>query len=249
MPWTSNHSPLSYTTFAALTTSPAPSPAVKTQVPCEWRHFSSINCFGISGGEIGASPCLSATTSMSRKGQRPTHLAELTRLIFRHGCQLSSTAAGPSDDNPQCLFIFIDGLDEGSGKGNKGIDRILGVFQDRETELPLGCKIWVSSRETFPLRQYVDGWPSITADDMSEASVGSFLNAAVPDLGKQLGVGREIKGKPREHPHPPSPTRLALSPLQDQGPKRKLTWRSGGMGVGEAPQQIKRKFPVRQVDG
>lgn len=115
---------------------------------------------------------------MSRKGQRPTHLAELTRLIFRHGCQLSSTAAGPSDDNPQCLFIFIDGLDEGSGKGNKGIDRILGVFQDLETELPLGCKIWVSSRETFPLRQYMDGWPSITADDMSEASVCSFLNAA-----------------------------------------------------------------------
>lgn len=177
------------------------------------------------------------------------HLAELTRLILRHGCQLSSTAAGPSDGNPQCLFIFIDGLDEGSGKGNKGIDRILGVFQDLETELPLGCKIRVSSRETFPLRQYMDGWPSITADDMSEVSVGSFLNAAVPDLGKQLEVGREIKGKPREHPHPPSPTRLALSPLQDQGPKRKLTWRSGGMGVGEAPQQIKRKFPVRQVDG
>lgn len=154
------------------------------------------------------------------------HLAELTRLIFRHGCQSSSTAAGPSDDNPQSLFIVIDGLDEGSGKGNKGIDRILGVFQDLERELPMGCKIGVSSRKTFPLRRYMDGWPSITADDMSEVSVGSFLNAAVPDLGKQLGVGREIKGRPREHPRPLSPTSLALSPFQYHGPKRKLTWRS-----------------------
>lgn len=175
------------------------------------------------------------------------HLAELTRLIIQHGRQLSSTPAGPSDDNSQSLFIFIDGLDEGSGRGNKSIDRILGVVQDLETEPPLGRKIWISSRETFPLRQFMDGWPSITADDMSEVSVGSFLNAAVPDLGKQLGVGREIKGKPREHPHPSSPAPLCLSPFQCQRPKRNLTRRSRGMGAGEAPQQIKRNLSVRQV--
>lgn len=145
---------------------------------------------------------ISWTPRSSELSVTTAHLAELTRLPIQHGRQLSSTPAGPSDDNSQSLFIFIDGLDEGSGRGNKSIDRILGVVQDLETEPPLGRKIWISSRETFPLRQFMGGWPSITADDMSKVSVRSFLNAAVPDLGKQLGVGREIKGKPREQPPP-----------------------------------------------
>ena len=132
------------------------------------------------------------------KGKTFTSLAEVIRLIFKHGRQYSRENGMMSDVNPIRLFLFLDGLDE--NKDPRAASEVLKLFDGLEEEFPVIQKIWISSQETTTLRQALKEWPAIQSDSHVEDDVRSYLIKTVPKFNDNTVPVQEFEHMPRKVP-------------------------------------------------
>lgn len=122
-------------------------------------------------------------------------LAEMARLILRHGHQYIQEERSTSDEQPITFFVFLDGIDE--NKGHHMVENILRLFSSLENEAWVLQKTWISSRETVSLSQELKLWPCISESLLAENDVDAFLTKAVASLEINLTMENEVEGQPR----------------------------------------------------
>lgn len=125
-------------------------------------------------------------------------LVDVARLVLRHSHQFAQEKRA-ANDPPDSLriFLFLDGLDE--SKDGSAFDEILRLFDNQGVgEVPLVQKVWISSRETYALKQRLSNWPFISADDLAETDVNDFLSKAVPRFDDSAESSKEVDGMPRK---------------------------------------------------
>ncbi len=123
-------------------------------------------------------------------------LAEVIRVIMRHGHQYSQENGTTSNTKPASLFLCLDGLDE--NKDPQAVSEILKLFEGLEEDFTVLRKTWVSSQETYSLQGHLKDWPSIHADEHVEDDVKSYLATTIPRLNDTMEMNPEVENKPRK---------------------------------------------------
>lgn len=125
-------------------------------------------------------------------------LAELARMVVRDGYRYAREKGVLSELEPIRMFLFLDGLDE-NRELTTGME-IVNLFDSLGKEVPLLQNMWVSSRETFALGEYLQNWSVLGGDGLAEDDVKTFLAENVSKVSKNLGTDRDIEGEPRRFP-------------------------------------------------
>lgn len=125
-----------------------------------------------------------------------TSLAEVARMILKHGYQCSQEHGTTPQSEPVSVYLFLDGLDEIKDP-HAAVD-ILMFFETLGEEPSVVHKTWISSRDTNVLKIHLGQWPVVNVDKYGEIDVKDFLTLAVPKLENGVENSQQVEGLPRK---------------------------------------------------